>query len=247
MRAVGRRPSVLLLSVLAACLCTAPAALAQTSLSIHPSFLPERLGASTSLTVSMRLLGGEHGVPPPLSGMVVHLPAGLDLNLSGVGICPQPQLRRRGAGGCPANSLLGRGSAVLKVHAGSQTLPEPSTIAVFRGADRASTPTFLIYGHGDSPLDESTISTAVLAPDSPPYGSKLTISIPRIPTLMLEPDASFSSMSLTIGNVKARPQAHAAGTISIPRSCPAGGFPFAVDVTFAEGSTAGARASLPCP
>jgi hypothetical protein len=238
---------VLLLAALAACLCAVPGALAQTSASIHPSFLPERLGASTALTVSVRLLGGEHGVPAPLSGMVVHLPAGLSLNLSGVGICPQPQLRRRGAGGCPASSLLGRGSAVLKVHAGSQTLPEPSTIAVFRAADRAGTPTFLIFGHGDSPLDESTISTAVLTPDSAPYGSKLTIAIPRIPTLMLEPDASFSSMSLTIGNIKARPQAHAAGTLSIPRSCPAGGFPFALDVTFADRATAAARASLPCP
>jgi hypothetical protein len=237
------------LIVLASCACAGVPAQAQadTSASIHPSFLPNRLGASTAFTLSFGFSGGEQGVPAPLSRMVVHLPAGLSVNLAGVPACAKSRLRKKGPSGCPPGSLLGRGHALMEVHAGSQTVPETATIAVFRGPNQGSAPTFQIFGHGSTPLDQSTISTAVLQPDSAPYGSRLTISIPRIPTLMYEPDASFSSFSLTVGNVKRPPRAHAAGVVVVPRNCPAGGFPFAAELTFADHSGANAAERLPCP
>ena len=65
---------------------------------------------------------------------------------------------------------------------------------------------------------------------------------------MLEPNASFVSLSLTIGGIGHSPRAHAAaGSILVPRSCPAGGFPFAADFTFADGSTASESAAVACP
>src|SRR4029077_12708010 len=233
----------------AACACAAmPAqAMAETNASMHPSFLPNRLGAATAFTLAFRFSGGEEGVPAPLSSLVVHLPAGLSIDLAGVGTCATSRLRSKGAAGCPPGSLIGRGHAVMKVHAGSQTVPEATTISVFRGPNRGSSPTFVIFGHGDTPLDQSTISTAVLQPDSPPYGSKLTISIPRIPTLMYEPDASVSSASVTVGNIKRPPRAHSAGIIVLPHRCPVGGFPFAAEITFADHSTTSASAQVPCP
>ncbi len=215
---------------------------------MHPSLLPDRLGASTALTLAFRLSGGDEGVPPPLSAMVVRLPAGLTIDLRGVGTCAGSRLRHRGAGGCPAGSLVGRGHAMMSVHAGSLAVPEETTIAIFRGPDRAGRPTLEIFGQGRTPLDQSSISTAVLDPDSAPYGSKLTVSIPAIPTLVFEPDASFDSLSLTVGGIGHNPLAHAAaGAILVPRRCPAGGFPFAASFAFADGSTASASATLPCP
>ena len=50
----------------------------ETSASIRPSLLPDRLGASTALTLAFRFSGGIEGVPAPLRGLVVHLPAGLE-------------------------------------------------------------------------------------------------------------------------------------------------------------------------
>jgi hypothetical protein len=241
------RRATVAIAALAACVCAgAPPAAAQTSASIQPSFLPDRLGAGTSFTLSFRFFGGEEGVPPPLSGIVVHLPAGLSVNLTGVESCAKNRLRRLGAAGCPPGSLLGRGHALMKVHAGSQTLPEAVMISVFRGVNRGGAPTFEILGRGATPLDESTISSAVLSADLPPYGSKLTVSVPAIPTVMYEPDASFSALSLTIGDVRRPPRAHAAGTVRVPRTCPAGGFPFAADFTFADASSARATARLGC-
>jgi hypothetical protein len=221
---------------------------ADTLATISPSFLPDRLGASTTFTLALRFSGGEEGVPAPLRRMVIHLPAGLGISVRGGSTCSPARLLERAATGCPASSLVGRGHALLSVHAGSQTIPEEATLWAFRGPSRGGRPTLEIFGQGETPLDESTLSTAVLGPDSAPFGSKLTVSIPPIPTLVGEPNASFLSLSLTIGGIGHSPRAHAAtGTITVPRSCPAGGFPFVTEFTFADQSTESAAASAACP
>jgi hypothetical protein len=245
-----RRAAIVLAALSACCCCAATPALAQpeTSVSIRPSFLPDRLGASTSVTLALEFSGGEAGVPEPLSSVVVALPAGLVINLRGVRTCAKAQLERKGASGCPSGSLIGRGHALLEVHAGTLTNPEEATVAVFRGLNRGALPTFEIFGQGETPLDESTISTAVLGGGSAPYGLKLKVSVPPIPTLVFEPNASFKSLSLTIGGVGRSPRAHAAaGAVLVPRNCPAGGFPFAAGFTFADESTTSATANVPCP
>ncbi len=178
----------------------ATVARAASSASIQPSFQPYTLGASAAGTISVRFSGGIEHVPAPLSAMTLRLPAGLRIKLGGVGICQASRLRSRGASGCSRASLVGRGHALMVVHAGSQTLPEEATISVFRGPNRGSDPSFEVFGQGLTPLDESTVSIGVLQPDSAPYGSKLLVSVPPIPTLTYEPNASFSSLSLTIGN-----------------------------------------------
>ncbi len=237
----------------AACCCVALVAAvaqaAETNASIHPSFSPDRLGAGTALTLAFVFFGGEEGVPPPLSEMVVHLPAGLTIDLRGAGICAKSRLRSKGPLGCPSTSLVGHGHALMSVHAGSLAVPEEATITAFRGPDRGGHSTIEIFGQGETPLDQSAISTGVLEGDTAPYGAKLKVSIPPIPTLMLEPDASVVSESLTVSGVVGRgPDARAAaGAIRLPRSCPAGGFPFAASFTFAGQSTTSASATVPCP
>lgn len=219
----------------------APAAQAATVASIHPSLRPDRLGASTALTLALDYSNseeGEEGVPSPVRTIVVQLPAGLRIDLRGVQSCPVARLRRQGASGCPSGSLLGRGHAALEVHAGSQTLPEQATAWAFRGPDGGASPTLEILSQGYTPLDERTISTGVLESDRARSGAKLTLSIPPIPTLVYEPDASIASLSLTIGRV---------GTVGLPSSCPVGGFAFAAVSTFADDSTATATATAPCP
>ena len=259
-------------ALVASCFCgtVSPVAVtlaAETSASIRPSFSPDRLGASTAVTFAFRFSGGsggseggggeegggeegggEEGVPPPLSGMVVRLPAGLGIDARGVGICAKARLQSKGPSGCPSSSLIGRGHALMSVHAGSLVVPEEATLWAFRGPDRGGRPTLEVFGQGETPLYQSSVSTGVLEPDGSPYGSKLTISIPPIPTLVLEPNASIVSASLTIGRVAHAPRAHATtGAILVPHSCPAGGFPFAASFTFADGSTTRASATVACP
>jgi len=157
-------------------------------------------------------------------------------------------LQRLGTAGCPGRSLVGHGHAVMEVHAGSLAVPEEVTITAFRGPNRGNHPTLEVFGQGETPLDQSSISTGVLEPAGAQYSSKLTVSIPPIPTLVLEPNASVLSMSLTVGEAGRGPRAHAAaGSILVPRSCPTGGFSFAARFTFADGSTASASAAVACP
>jgi hypothetical protein len=249
---MSRRGAVAVFAALTACcVCAATAsavAQTETNASMRPSLLPDRLGASTTLTLAFGFAGGAEGVPAPLRGMVVHLPAGLTVNLRSAGICRPSRLRSKGASGCELKSLVGRGHALMKVHAGSLPVPEEAAVSIYRGPNRGSLQTLEILSQGSTPLDERTVLTGVLASDGGRYGSKLTISVPAIPTLVLEPDASFVSLSLTVGGIGRRPRAHAAaGSILVPRSCPVTGFPFAAEFTFAGGATASVGTTVACP
>jgi hypothetical protein len=198
--------------------------------------------------LAFRLGGHEGELPPPLSRAVVRLPAGLGIDLRGVAVCSASRLQRHGANGCPARSRIGRGVELLEVQAGSQPIPEQAALWAFRGPDRGGRPTFEILGQGESPLQERTIAVATLSAQGPPYGSRLTVSIPPIPTVVYEPDASILSFSLTIGAVGAGPRARAAAaTVTVPRRCPAGGFPFAASFDFADATTASAATRVRCP
>jgi hypothetical protein len=220
----------------------------EASVSMHPSFLPNRLGASTAFTLAFRFSGGELGIAPPLRQVAVQLPAELRITLAGVKTCPLSSLKRKGPRACPKNSLVGRGHALLEVHAGSQAVPEEAALSVFRGPNREGLATFEIFGQGETPLYQSAVSTEILETAKAPYGWRTVTSVPPIPTVMYEPNASFNSISLTVGGIRRTPRAHAAaGAILEPRHCPAGGFPFAANVTFASNETASASATIPCP
>ncbi len=239
-----------LLAILATCCVALPAAAAaaEPEVAMHPSFLPDRLGASSALTLAFRFAGGEEATPPPVRQVVVEFPAGARINVGGVQICPRARLARKGPAGCPRGSVVGRGHAVLQVHAGSQAIPEQAAVVILRGPDHEGLPTFEIYGHGNTPLDQTAISSETLETDKPPYGWRTVTTVPPIPTIAYEPDASILSMSVTIGGNRSNPRAHAAaGTILVPHSCPAGGFPFAVEATFADNSSAHTTVTAPCP
>jgi hypothetical protein len=218
-----------------------------TEASINPSFLPDRFGARTAFRFAFTLEGGEGQVPPPLSRMVVHLPAGLALELGAASTCAPERLRRGGPAACPSRSLIGRGHAMLEVHAGSQAIEEGALLSALRTPNRGGHASFALFGQGRTPLDQQTTSTAVVLRDDAPYGSKLSMSIPPIPTVMFEPNASIISSSLTIGAVHGGSRERGFAAVTVPRRCPAGGFPLAAEFGFADGTSAYATARIPCP
>ncbi len=234
------------LAVLAGFAAAAPAASARAEVyaTVHPSFMPDALGASAALTLAFRISGGEEGVPPAVSRVVAHLPAGLGVHLLGLPTCAAARLRRGGPAGCPPRSLVGRGHATVEVHAGSQAIAEEASVWALLGPGRGG-PVLEILSRGVTPLEEQTLSSGVLGADQPPYGSKLTMSVPPIPTIVYEPDGSIITFSLTIGGAGA---AHgASGAISVPAHCPAGGFPFGLDFAFSDGTSTSVAAHVPCP
>jgi hypothetical protein len=136
---------------------------------------------------------------------------------------------------------------VIEVHAGSQAIEEEAAVWALRTPNRAGRSTFEVFGRGQTPLEQQTTSTAVISADGAPYGSKLTVSIPPIPTVVYEPDASIVSFSLTIGAAQGESRGHPSAAVTVPRRCPAGGFPFAADFAFTDETSARATARIPCP
>jgi hypothetical protein len=218
---------------------------AETSATIAASLSPDRLGALSALTFTMHYAGGALEVPSPVRRSVVQFPAGLSIAMTRLHSCNPARLRALGPRGCPRQSRLGSGYALAEVRVGSQTIAEAVTLSAFLGPPHNLRPTIEILGQGYTPYDKRVVLTGTVLADRFPYGEQMVMSIPPIPTVPLEPDASIVTFSLTVG-ARAH-HSHTAGTVLLPADCPVGGFPFAARFTYADGSDGSALATAPCP
>src|SRR5580704_4356145 len=96
---------------------------------LHASFSPDRLGTSTTIGFGFTVSTAEGLAPPPLTGINLHMPAGMNFTTTtlGLAICNPNALQEHGVSGCPANSRLGYGSASVEVPFGTGSgheLPE---------------------------------------------------------------------------------------------------------------------------
>jgi hypothetical protein len=93
---------------------SAPAAQTAT---LHATFSPNRLGVSTTIGFSFQLARTDGAIPAPLTGVSLRLPPGINYlsTTLGLAICEPEVLQARGVAGCPPNSLLGSGSALVEV------------------------------------------------------------------------------------------------------------------------------------
>jgi hypothetical protein len=222
------------------------AARAENFASIAPSLSPNRLHARAALTFTMRFSGTQFGIAAPLTRSIVRMPAGMTLDIPRLSGCTVARLRAHGPRGCPAESALGRGHALVAVHVGTENITEEAELWAFLGPPKNLQPTFEIFAQGYTPIDEHKVLTGSVLPTSAPYGEELEMSIPPIPTLMFEPDASIATFTLTIG-AGARHGRRAANAVLTPSACPAGGLPFAAEFAYADGTVGAARTTTPCP
>jgi hypothetical protein len=219
---------------------------AATSATIVPSFSPNRSGARAALTFTIRYAGGELGIPSPLRHAVLRFPAGLRLHIPHLRSCSTERLRDRGASGCPAQSRIGGGAALVESPPDSQPIVENVTLHAFLGPPQNLRPTFEIVAEGLAPVAVSVVLEGTMRLDRAPYGEQLVMSIPPIPTIPSEPDASIVMFSLTVGTSRRR-HMRDANAVVVPPRCPHRGFPFAAEFSYADGSSASATATTPCP
>jgi hypothetical protein len=242
-----RRISSALCLAFLAILALAPAGAQAVSATIAPSLSPNRLNAKGALTLTINFTeGGSEDVPLPVRRSVLRFPAGLGIEIPHLRSCSIARLRARGPSGCSAQSELGHGHALAEALAGSQLITENISLWLFLGPFHNLEPSFEILGQGFTPFAERVVLTGTVIPDQAPYGEDLVLSIPPIPTVPLEPDASIVTMSLTVGESKP-PHPAQANTVVVPSACPADGFPFAAEFTYADGSSGSALAHAGCP
>lgn len=216
-----------------------------TAAGITASLSPNRRGRRAALTLTIRFSGGTSRVPAPVRQVTLSFPAGLTLEIPKLVSCSLARLRAHGVNGCPASARVGIGRAVTVVLAGSQLLTESVALTAFLGPLRGLQPTVLLVGQGYSPVERRIVLIAVLGVGPVPYGEQMVIAIPPIPTLPLEPDASLATLSLTAGTGSRR--ARDRDAMRVPSTCPRGGFPFAGEFVYADGSKGTSLTTAPCP
>ncbi len=254
--------AVRLASTLAVCAATllafgAASALAVPKVTLHAGFNPERLGHSTTLNLRIQVAPGAEPIPPPLVHAELRYPAGLDVQLSGLGIeaCTAATLETGGIGACPPDSVMGEGQAIAEFLIAHHIVREVASLTAVRTTEQEGHLTMLLYLYDETAVSAQLILTTQLLPAGGPFAGLVNIQIPLVQSLPGTPDVSVSEIQLGLGPETLTYSEVLGGKIihyipqgiDLPKHCPRGGFPFAVTLGFAGGSHASARTAVPCP
>lgn len=243
----------------AACLwtCLPGAAWADQTARLDVRLTPERLGAGTTIIFGFQITGRGGGVPSPLTEIDLQYPANLGIGTSGLGLesCLLPRLEAFGPEGCPADSRMGYGSALVEVPFGPDLIHETATTETFSAPVSSGQLALLFYTVGKTPISAQLVFPAVVATAPPPFGGSLNTTLPLVPSVPEAPDAAVVRLSSTIGplnltyyeRVRGKRVAYTPKGIVLPKSCPHGGFPFAANFSFQDGTRASTTASVACP
>jgi hypothetical protein len=236
-----------------AALAVPASALAATQLSIKPS-ITGKLGGNGAIAFTLSNANTIAGLPAPLQApFVAHLPAGIGYNVGGFGTC-SPAVVGAATGSaypnCPPSSLIGKGSAQLGASLGSSQLSEHATVRIY--LIRKSPVTVEFWANGTTPIEETLHFTGTLTRDRAPYGEKLTVQVPTIPTVSGGPDAStvtFTTIFSATRKVKVkqgrRTVTRTIGEFTLPKKCKS--LRWAATATYQDGTNSSASATTACP
>lgn len=237
--------------------CVPVAAAADEHVALQASFSPDRLGASTTVGFSFQIEGSEGQVPPALEGVTLSLPPGIDYLTTTLGLatCESKVLLAHGPDGCPPNARLGTGSAYVEVPFGIADSYEIPEIQAWMGPPHNGNTVVLFYAEGRYPVYAQVVFPAELVAGTATVGGMLDTAVPLIPSVPAGPPVSIVRVSATIGPSHLTYYEHVHGRtisfhprgVSVPTRCPRGGFPFAAHFVFADGTSATAKATVPCP
>lgn len=220
-------------------------------------FAPERLGAGTTVHLGFQLAVPPGQIPPPLTELGVLYPAELGIATSSLGLenCTAAQLEEAGLAGCPANSLMGRGSALVDVPFTLGPVLEKVRITLLSGPVQEGHLGLLFFADGESPVIAQLIFPGLVLPAQAPFGGILETQLPLVHTVPEGPNAAVVSMQTTIGpsHITYYRRSHGRRVgfqprgILLPSRCPHRGFLFTIQLGFQNGAHAEASTTVPCP
>jgi hypothetical protein len=255
---MSRRAALTGLTVALLCALAPASALAVSEhATLNASFSPDRLGVPTTITFGFHLATSEGTAPPPLTSMDLEMPAGMNYTTTtlGLAICQPATLAAKGLAGCSANSRLGYGSADVEVPFGTGAGHEIPEVQALSGPSPNGNLVVLFYANGMYPVYAQLVFSGEVLPASGRFGSQLATTVPLIASVPGGPDVSVLSVTSTIGPSHLIYYKHVHGRtvpfhprgVSVPERCPRGGFPFAAEFTFLDGSHTSAQTAVPCP
>ncbi len=262
-RRKGREPrvrppfnTVALLAAIVTAMALPAVAMATQTTKLSAGFSPYRLGRSTTVKLALQIgvAGESDGLPSPVTRFEMKIPADLELIGSSLGlsICHAEELLANGPDGCPADARLGLGSALIKVPVSAEPVSETASMEAEMGPPVGEEIGVLLYAEAGSPVAAQLIFPGVLAGGA---SQSLSTAVPLIPSLPGAAYISMVSMKLSLGpegltyfkTVHGRTVGYRPEGIALPAHCPRGGFKFASNLQFADGSGASAKSTVPCP
>jgi hypothetical protein len=221
---------------------------AEEKVTTTAEFSPDLAGAPTLVKGTSKIINTTGKVPSPITKISIVGPAGLGLNLKGVGTCTSEiLLSEAGPKRCPRNSVAGEGGGTGVFELAGEIIREHFSLELFRGPDQNGHIVLLIYVNAISPVSVQLVFAAPVTAAPKPYGLGFSFEVPLIHTLPEASDASVESAYLNIGATAAqRKRFHVKG-ILVPKSCPAKGFPYQTQFSFEDGSTVTTNGTIPCP
>lgn len=215
------------------------------------------MGAGTTIRVGFQVEVAAGEVPSPVTDVQLLLPPGLSIAASDLGLetCSLSSLEDEGLAGCPPDSLMGRGSAIAEVPFGSEFISEPAQVTLFSGALQNGHLQLLFLASGELPVLANLVFGALVLPAQAPFGGLIDTTLPLVPSVRGGPDMALVRLQTTIGakgityyeRVKGKTISFRPRGLVLPRSCPRGGFAFAANLSFQDGTHSSAATNVPCP
>jgi hypothetical protein len=211
-----------------------------------------------SVTVDLDFVIAAAAAPPsPVTAVTIRYPAGLEIELGelGLGTCSAARMEAVGPRGCPANSIMGYGSAVAEVQVGTNILHETARVTLARAPEHNGRFTVLLDAEGTEPLIARILMVGLLLPAKPPFGGALQFSIPSIASVPGGQDIALVRLDLVLGppslvyheRLHGKTIAYHPRGIPLLGTCPRGGRPFGATVRFLDGRSASSRTTVRCP
>jgi hypothetical protein len=251
-----RRAHNLLIGLLA-CAYLSATAQATPAVRLNVKFIPERLGQGTTVEFNAQIAVPNGRVPPPLTELDVRYPSSLGVAVGGLGLatCSKRRLEAGGPEGCPPDSRMGEGSALAEIPIGPEIIQETAKVAILRAPEQEEHLALLFYATGLSPVFAQIAFPGLLLPAPPPYGARIHIDVPLVPSLPGGPDVAVVRLHATVGprgltyyeRVRGKLVAYKPQGILLPKKCPRGGFAFSATFAFLDGSHTNADTRVPCP
>ena len=233
------------------------AARAAPSAKLSAAFTPLRLGHRTTLGFGFRLSAPADQLVPALTEIDLRYPGNLGIALSGLGLarCSATTLQASGPTACPANSIMGYGSALAEIPLSTEATRVSAQITILRAPTQEGRLALLFDASSPAPVIAHVVFGGSLLPAGVPFGGRVSIGVPLVPTIPGAPDLLVVQVHVTLGplgvsyyeRVGAMTLAYRPKGILLPKSCPRGGFPFAAEFSFVDGSHTQAYTAVPCP
>lgn len=210
------------------------------------------LGAGADVNFEFTITGNEYGgYPPPVIGVNLYFPQGTKIHPSDFPTCSVKVLvEELTPEKCPKGSKAGHGTAHGFVVFGTERVPETVSLEPFF-APGGSVDTFL-DGHTPASIEKVSTGRYTNLGGAGGYGPEIIAKVPLIETVPGAADGSASGFSVTGGAaLKKHGKTIYYGTM--PKKCPAGGFPVKAEVIFAENGNEAAPLPVtvnykaPCP